>query len=111
MGRSQRMSAGTSIFVDRSLAPLISANGILLEGRAQFITLHILGTGTLTIINVYASCSSNERALMWKRLNEANLVADHFILGGDSTTGKKLSEEGWLANVGCIEGRRLHGTT
>jgi hypothetical protein len=83
MGRSQRMSAGTSILVDRSLAPLISANGILLEGKAQFITLHILGTSTLTIINVYASCSSNERASMWKRLTKANLVVDHFILGGD----------------------------
>ncbi len=77
------MSAGTSILVDRSLTPLISANGILLKGRAQFITLHILCIGTLTIINVYASCSSNERTSMWKRLSEANLVADHFILGGD----------------------------
>jgi hypothetical protein len=39
MGRSQRMSAGTSILIDGSLAPLISANDILLEGMAQFITL------------------------------------------------------------------------
>jgi hypothetical protein len=77
------MSASTSILVNRSLAPLISANDILLEGRAQFITLHILGTGTLTIINVYATCSSNERVSMWKQLSEANLAVDHFILGGD----------------------------
>jgi len=83
MGCSQRMSAGTSILVDRSLAPLISANDILLEGRAQYITLQILGTGTPIIINVYAACSSNKRASMWKRLSEVNLVADHFILGGD----------------------------
>jgi hypothetical protein len=83
MGRSQQMSAGTSIFVDRSFAPFISANDILLEGKAQFITLQILGTGTLTVINVYAACSSNERASMWKWLSEANLVVDHFILGGD----------------------------
>jgi len=83
MGRSQRMNAGTSILVDKSFAPLISANDILLEGRAQYISLQILGIGTLTIINVYAACSSNERALMWKRLSEANLVVDHFILGGD----------------------------
>jgi hypothetical protein len=77
------MSAGTSIFVDRSLAPFISANNILLESKAQFITLQILGTSTLTIINVYAACSSNERVSIWKRLTEANLVAEHFILSGD----------------------------
>jgi hypothetical protein len=50
---------------------------------AQFITLWISGNGNLIIINVYATCSSNERASMWKQLSEANLVADHFILGGD----------------------------
>jgi hypothetical protein len=77
------MSMGTSIFVDRSLAPLISANGILLKGRAQFITLQILGTDTLTIINIYVACSSNERVSMCKWLNEANLAAYHFILGGN----------------------------
>jgi endonuclease/exonuclease/phosphatase family metal-dependent hydrolase len=83
MGRSQRMNTGTSILINRSLAPLISANDILLKGRAQFITLQISATENLTIINVYATCSSNERTSMWKRLNEANLTADHFILGGD----------------------------
>jgi hypothetical protein len=73
----------TSILIDRSLAPLISANGILLEGKAQFITLQIPGNGNLIIINVYAASSSKEKALMWKGLSEVNLVANHFILGGD----------------------------
>jgi hypothetical protein len=59
MGRSQRMSMGTSILIDRSLAPLISAKNIFLEGRAQFITLQISGNGNLTIINIYAACSLN----------------------------------------------------
>jgi exonuclease III len=83
MGHSQRMSIGTSILMDRSLAPLISANNILLKGRAQFITLQIPNNGNLTIINVYAACSSNEKASMWKRLSEANLATNHFILGDD----------------------------
>jgi len=38
MGHSQRMSVGTSILIDKSLAPLITANDILLEGKVQFIT-------------------------------------------------------------------------
>ncbi len=62
---------------------LINANDILLEGKAQLITLQIPGIGNLTIIIVYAACSSNERASMWKQLSEANLATDHFILGGD----------------------------
>jgi hypothetical protein len=37
----------------------------------------------MTIINIYVAYSSNKRTSMWKQLNEANLVADHFILGGD----------------------------
>jgi len=39
MGRSQKMNAGTSILIDKSLASLINANDILLKGKAQFITL------------------------------------------------------------------------
>jgi hypothetical protein len=72
------MSACTSILIDRSFAPLISANDILLENKAHFITLQILGYGNLTIINVYAACSSNERVSMWKRLSEENLATDRF---------------------------------
>jgi hypothetical protein len=94
MGRSQRINVGTSIFIDRSLAPLISVNDIILEGKAQFITFQILGNRNLTIINIYATCSSNERALMWKRLSEVNLIADHFILGADFNHWEKTKRRG-----------------
>jgi hypothetical protein len=77
------MNASTSILINKSPAPLINANDILLESRAQFITLQISGNRNLTIINVYAACSSNKRATMRKRLSETNLAVDHFILGGD----------------------------
>jgi exonuclease III len=96
------MSAGISILVDRSLAPLINVNDILLEGRAQYITLQILGTGTLIIINVYVACSSNERASMWKRLSEVNLVANHFILGGDFNHWEETKRGGVASK------RRMH---
>jgi endonuclease/exonuclease/phosphatase family metal-dependent hydrolase len=102
MGRSQKMSAGTSILIVKSLAPLISANDILLEGMAQFITLQIPGIENLTIINVYVDCSSNERASMWKRLSEANLVANHFILGGDFNHWEEIEHRG------VAEERRMH---
>jgi exonuclease III len=96
------MSAGTSILINISLAPLISANGILLEGKAQFITLQIPSNKNLIIINVYAACSSNERTLMWKRLSEVNLATDHFILSGNFNHWEK-TESG-----GVVGKRRMH---
>jgi len=90
------MSASTSILIDRSLAPLINANDILLKGRAQFITLQIPNNRNLTIINVYAACSSNKKASMWKRLSEVNLATNHFILGDNFNQWEEI-EHGGLA--------------
>jgi hypothetical protein len=39
MGRSQRISAGMAILVDRMIAPLVMESGILIKGRAQYINL------------------------------------------------------------------------
>jgi hypothetical protein len=49
----------------------------------QFVTLHSPDNGLLTIINVYASQTSAERALLWSRITQADLASDHVILGGD----------------------------
>jgi hypothetical protein len=37
----------------------------------------------LTIINVYAPNLCTDRAQLWQKVSQANLIADHFILGGD----------------------------
>ncbi len=62
MGRSQRTRAGTTILVDKIVAPYIVDHGILVTGRAQFITLQPPSEGALTIINVYAPTLSTNRA-------------------------------------------------
>jgi hypothetical protein len=49
----------------------------------QFVTLHSLDNELLTIINVYASQTSVERALLWSRITQADFASDHVILGGD----------------------------
>jgi exonuclease III len=64
LGRSQRIRAGTAILIDRATTPLIKDHGILVEGRVQFVTLHSPDNGLFTIINVYASQTSTERALL-----------------------------------------------
>jgi exonuclease III len=98
MGRSQRTSAGTTILVDRRTAPLVVDSGILMEGRAQFIKLQFADSSSLTIVNVYAAQSSNNRALLWKAISRAEFVSDHTIIGGDfnhleETTRKGTSGE------------------
>jgi len=83
MGRSQRISAGMAILVDKTISPLITDHGILVEGRAQFIMLQPPGEGSLTIINIYASLHSTDRAQLWQKVSQANFNADHVILEGD----------------------------
>ncbi len=39
MGRSQRISVGTAILVDKATAPLITNHGTLVDGRAQYVTI------------------------------------------------------------------------
>ncbi len=80
---SQRISVGTVILVDKTISPLITDHGTLVEGRAQFVTLQPLGEGTLTIINIYATLHLTDRAHLWKKVSHANFSADHVILGGD----------------------------
>jgi exonuclease III len=62
MGTSQRTSAGTAILVDRMTAPLIKGDGILVEGRTQYVTLHLPDCTKLAIINTYAPRKSKDRA-------------------------------------------------
>ncbi|CAM6016382.1 unnamed protein product [Sphagnum balticum] len=83
MGRSQKISVGTAILVDKTISSLITDHGILVEGRTQFITLQPPGEGSLTIINIYASLHSTNRAQLWQKVSEANFNTDRVILGGD----------------------------
>ncbi|CAM6009036.1 unnamed protein product [Sphagnum balticum] len=108
MGRSQRTSAGTAILVDKAFAPLITAHGTLIKGRAQFITLQSLDNGTLTIINVYAPCSSNDRVLLWQRINQADLNSDHIILGGNCNHHEVTD---WRGTTGVRQMHRREATS
>ncbi|CAK9871707.1 unnamed protein product [Sphagnum jensenii] len=60
--------------LDKIVAPLIVDHGI---------TLQPPGEGVLTIINVYAPNRSTDRAQLWQKVSQENLITDHFILGGD----------------------------
>jgi endonuclease/exonuclease/phosphatase family metal-dependent hydrolase len=94
MGHSQRLSAGTSILVDRSLAPQITSNGIFLEGRVQFITLEFPNNGNLTVVNIYVARTSNKRALMWKQLSEANFDTARIIVRDDFNHLEETDQRG-----------------
>jgi hypothetical protein len=92
MGHSQRLNVGTSILVDKSLTPQITSNDTLLEGRAQFITLEFPDNGNLSIVNIYATRTLNERVLMWKQLSEANFNIALVIIGGDFNHLEEMEE-------------------
>jgi hypothetical protein len=83
-------------------APLIKADGILVEGRVQYVTLHLPDSFELSIINTYAPRASRNRAPLWKKISEANFAADHVIIEGDFN---HLEEEETRGQVGD---RRMH---
>ncbi len=80
--------------MDRATAPIVKEHGILTEGRAQFITLQSPDSKTLTIVNVYAPCSSSNRPPLWRKINNAHLIANHIIVGGDFNHLKEVDRKG-----------------
>jgi endonuclease/exonuclease/phosphatase family metal-dependent hydrolase len=94
MDPSQRMSACTAILVDKKTAPLVVDSEILMEGRAQFIKLQVVGNSTLTIVNVYAAQTSRNRALLWKAISKVEFDSNNTIIGGDFNHQEKTSRKG-----------------
>jgi hypothetical protein len=64
-------------------------NGILVEGRAQFVTLLSPEGGSLTIINIYAQNNSNEKAFVWRKITHESFDSDHILVGAISIILKK----------------------
>jgi len=84
------------------MAPLVQEDKVLVEGRVQYITLHLTDNSKLTIVNTYASRTSRSRAPLWKKISEANFTSDHTVIGGDFN---HLEEKG----TGVVAGeRRMH---
>jgi exonuclease III len=94
MGWSQRTSAGIAILVDRATTPYIKDHGTLVKGRAQYATLLSPEGGSLTIINIYAQHSSNERASIWRKITQSNFDSDHILIGGDFNHLEEITRGG-----------------
>lgn len=80
---SGRCRAGTGILLAKQLAPLVCGEGIVVPGRAQYITLQGEGNKTVTILAIYAPSSSMERAALWQKLVAENILGDHYMMLGD----------------------------
>jgi len=113
MGRSQRTSAGIAILVDRATTPYIKDHGTLVEGRAQYATLLSAEGGSLTIINIYAQHSSNERASIWRKITQNNFDSDHILIGGDFNHLEEITRRGvpGSTQVHKREAASWHGMT
>jgi hypothetical protein len=83
-------------------APLVKEDKILIEGRVQYVTLHLPDNSEITIVNTYASRTSRSRAPLWRRISEANFTADHTIIGGDFNHFKEMGTRGTARQ------RRMH---
>jgi hypothetical protein len=66
----------------------------MLEGPAQYVMIQLPDNDSLTIINIYAARSSNDRASLWKKISEAKFSVDHIILGGDFNHFEETNRRG-----------------
>ncbi|CAK9869616.1 unnamed protein product [Sphagnum jensenii] len=90
----KRLNAKTAILVDKSTAPLVKDHRTLSVGRAQYITLQAPEGGLLTIVNIYAPLSSNDRAPFWRKLSQVDLASGDVIVEGDFNHAEgKLQED------------------
>jgi hypothetical protein len=64
--------------------------------------LQAAGNGTLIIINVYATQTSRNRALLWKAISKAEFDSDNTIIGGDFNHQEETSRRG------IAGGRQMH---
>jgi hypothetical protein len=80
--------------------PLVKEDKILVEGRVQYVTLHLPDNSELTIVNTYASRTSRSRAPLWKRISEANFTADHTIIGRDFNHFEEMGTRGMTEQRG-----------
>ena len=78
-----RLRGGTSILLSAQIEETIQAEGIIQDGRAQYVVLRLQPGLTVGLINVYASNQSSDRAELWNSLLSLNLEVTEWILAGD----------------------------
>jgi exonuclease III len=98
-----RWKAGTTILISAAFSHLLLNFGILVPGRAQWIT-YSLDKKVVGFLNIYAPNKGPERATFWNQIATSLPTADSWVVEGDfnmverdedrsSNTPKKLSNE------------------
>jgi endonuclease/exonuclease/phosphatase family metal-dependent hydrolase len=57
--------------------------GIIVPGRAQYITFQLAPTYTLGVLNIYAYNLTTSRTKLWRQIREYPLPEAHWVCGGD----------------------------
>jgi exonuclease III len=86
-----RWKAGTSIIVSSTIAHLVIDCGIVVPGRAQWITCS-MEKQVLGILNIYAPNKGSERASFWNHIANNLPLADSWIVGGDFNMVERESD-------------------
>lgn len=74
---------GTSILVAEHLASLIEDHGVLIDSRAQYVTIRFSTHIKIGIVNIYGYNQPLARAHMWQTLAQHELPEADWIWAGD----------------------------
>lgn len=84
---------GTSFLLSARIANLICEHGVIVRGRAQYVTIQVSPHVKVGIINVYAFNYTGSRKRLWNKISQYPLPAANWILGGDFNMIEQLSDE------------------
>jgi hypothetical protein len=66
--RSDSFKGGTGILTSPTLSAHTLEHGIIVPGRAQFITFQLTNELTIGVINIYAHNYTGSRTRLWNRI-------------------------------------------
>lgn len=88
------------ILISARLAGLICEHGVIMKGRAQYITIQWTPRIKVGIINIYAFNYTGPRTRLWNEIRHFQLPEANWILGDFNMIEQLEDKQGGLATSG-----------
>jgi hypothetical protein len=79
--RKDSLAGGMAILLNNKVADNVHEHGVILQGRAQFVTFKLNAKEKLGILNIYGLNMTSPRASLWQKIAEFPLPGARWIQG------------------------------
>jgi hypothetical protein len=91
--REDNLARGTTIILNSRLSDKVYEHGVLVRGRAQYITFMLTDKVKVGIICIYGFSHTGSRASLWQRLAEYELREAKWVLEGNFNFIESLEDK------------------